>query len=272
MSPEKIHLEKVQETLLLPLWGRFVENQKHKPLLVDRKAEEIIRKLDYDFSKFEKSVNPLSRAAWIARSIYFDEKIAEHLAQYPAATIVNLGCGLDTTFDRVNNGQAHWYEIDFPEVIELRKKLLAEAENRTFIGDSALSEQWYEKVAARKELLIFMGGVIYYFDEADVKRLMRNLGAEFGRAVMAFDYSSIKGVEITNKKVLEEGGMSQAKAKWGIDDIYEIEKWQPGIKVLENMTMFAKHKRKYPLCKRLGMNISDRMKVMSLARIEIAAA
>ena len=89
---------------------------------------------------------------------------------------------------------------------------------------------------------------------------------------MAFDYSSIKGVEITNKKVLEEGGMSQVRAKWGIDDIHEIERWQPGIKVLETMTMFAEHKKKYPLWKRLGMHISDRMKIMSLARIEIAAA
>ena len=272
MSPEKIHLEKVQETLLLPLWGRFVENQKQKPLLVDRKAEEIVRKLDYDFSKLEKSVNPLSRAAWIARSIFFDERIIEHLAQYPEATIINLGCGLDTTCDRVNNGKAHWYEIDFPEVIELRKKFLAEQENRIFIGASALSGEWHKKITARKEVFILMGGVIYYFDEAQVRHLLRAIAQEFGQVEMAFDYSSIKGVEITNKKVLEEGGMSQVRAKWGIDDIHSIETWQPGIKVLETMTMFAEHKKKYPLWKRVGMHISDRMKIMSLARIEIVSA
>ena len=90
---------------------------------------------------------------------------------------------------------------------------------------------------------------------------------------MAFDYSSKKGIEITNQRVLKEGGMNEgARAKWGIDDIHEIERWQPGIKVLETMTMFAEHKKKYPLWKRVGMHISDRMKIMSLARIEIVSA
>lgn len=159
----------------------FVENQKKKPLLVDDKAVVIIRNRDYDFSKFANQVNPLSRAAWIARSIYFDE--------------------------------------------------------------------------------------------AEVKRLLRQISREFTQAVMAFDYSSAKGLEITNKKVLKESGLSgEARAKWGIDNIYEIERWQPGIKVVETMNLFAKHKKKFPLWKRIGMAISDRMKIMSLAKIEINGA
>lgn len=270
MSPEKIELTNVQETLLLPLWGRFVENQKKTPLLIDVKAVEIIKNLDYDFSKFANQVNPLSRAAWIARSIYFDEKIAEHLASYPAATIIHLGCGLDTTYDRIDNGKATWYEIDFPAVIELRKKFLSERQNRVFIGDSLLSDAWYKKIAAKDNIFLFMGGVIYYFDESEVKQLLRRIGGEFTKAVMAFDYSSVKGLEITNKKVLKESGLSgDARAKWGIDNIYEIETWQPGIKMIETMNLFAEHKKKFPLWKRLGMTISDRMKIMSLAEIEI---
>jgi len=273
MSPEKIKLENVQETLLLPLWGRFIENQKKKPLLIDAKAVEIITNMDYDFSKFEKRVHPLSRAAWIARSIYFDEKIAEHVTRYPNATIIHIGCGLDTTFDRISNGKAKWYELDFPEVIALRKKFLPEQENRIFIGDSALSEEWYQKISVRSDIFIFMGGVIYYFAEAEVKHLIKKIGKEFGQAVMVFDYSSSKGIEITNKKVLKKGGMSdEAKAKWGMDDIHEMETWQPGNKIIETMNMFAKHKKKYPLWKRIGMNLSDRMKIMSLAKIEIKDA
>jgi O-methyltransferase involved in polyketide biosynthesis len=273
MSPEIIELGNVQETLLMPLWGRFVENQKKKPLLIDHKAEEIIKNIDYDFSNFEKSVHPLSRAAWIARSIYFDEKIIEHLRQYSKATILNIGCGLDTTFDRINNGKAIWYEIDFPDVIELRQKYLGEQENRIFISDSALSDEWYKKITAINDIFIFMGGVIYYFDEDEVKHLISKIGKELGKAEMVFDYSSIKGVEITNRKVLKKGGMNnEAKAKWGIDDIYEIEKGQPGIKVIENMNMFENYKKKYPVWKRLGMNISDRLKIMSLAKIEIIGA
>lgn len=271
MNPGKIALENVQETLLLPLWGRSVENRKKNPLLVDPKAEEIITMLDFDFLKFEKRVHPLSRAAWIARSRYFDEKIREHLRQFPDASIIHIGCGLDTTFDRMDNRRATWYEIDLPEVIELRKTFLAEQENRIFIGESALSDSWYGGISKRNHLFLFMGGVIYYFDEDEVKRLIGKIRDAFSPVTMAFDYSSVRGVGITNRKLLNKGGMnSEVRAKWGINDIREIETWQPGIKVIETMSMFEKHKKLYPPWKRIGMHISDRLKVMSLAEIKMA--
>ncbi len=142
-----------------------------------------------------------------------------------------------------------------------------------FIGDSVLSDAWVKKIAAKDNIFLFMGGVIYYFNEGEVKQLFRKIGGEFTKAVMAFDYGSVKGLEITNKKVLKESGLrGQARAKWGIDNIYEIETWQPGIKIIETMNLFAKHKKKFPLWKRLGMTISDRMKMMSLAKIEINGA
>jgi len=273
MSPEKFELKDVRQTLLLPLWGRFIENQKKKPLLIDHKAVEIIKNIDYDFLSFAQNVHPLSRVAWIARSIYFDEKITEHLKQHPKATILHIGCGLDTTFDRINNGLAIWYEIDFPEVIKLRRQHFPEQENRIFISNSALSDELYPKITSRNDIFILMGGVIYYFNEDEVRHFLSTIAKEFGNVVMAFDYSSIKGVEITNKKVLKKGGMnSEAMAKWGIDDIYEIETWQPGVKVVENMNMFKQHKKKYPVWKRLGMNISDIMKIMSLAKITVSRA
>ncbi|HNY17513.1 MAG TPA: hypothetical protein PKL75_08680, partial [Treponemataceae bacterium] len=75
MSTTKITLTGVQETLLLPLWGRAHETKKDKPLLIDKEAVRIIDQIDYDFSQIERRVNPLSRMAWVARSIYFDQKI-----------------------------------------------------------------------------------------------------------------------------------------------------------------------------------------------------
>jgi O-methyltransferase involved in polyketide biosynthesis len=51
MSPKQsFNLRDVQETLILPLWGRAVESRKSKPLLIDTKALEIINSIDYDFS------------------------------------------------------------------------------------------------------------------------------------------------------------------------------------------------------------------------------
>jgi len=270
MSSEKINLDGVKETLLLPLWGRAYETQKLNPLLIDTTAVQIIDSINYDFSKIEQKVNPLSRASWIARSIYFDSKIRNFLERYPNGTIINIGCGLDTTYERVNNNKAIWYELDFPEVITLRRKYLSETANRLFLPFSVFDNSWYERIEDKKNVFIMIAGVIYYFEEENVKQLFEKIGSEFKKCEIVFDYSSPKGVEIANKKVIDDGGMEKsAYLKWGIINIYDIEKWNTKIKILENMKMFHDHKKRYPIQKRLGMIISDALSVMSLALLRI---
>ena len=180
MNTTKIALTGVQETLLLPLWGRAFETKKEKPLLVDKEAVKIIDQIEYDFSRIEQRVNPLSRLSWVARSIYFDQKITDFLKINPDGTIINIGCGLDTTYERVQNGKAKWYELDFPEVIETRKKLINEAPDRVFLPYSVFDQKWYEKVTEKEHVLIMMAGVIYYFQEEEVKTLFKIFGNYFG--------------------------------------------------------------------------------------------
>ena len=270
MNETKITLKGVQETLLLPLWGRANETKKEKPLLVDNEAIRIINSLDYDFSQIQKKVNPLSLAAWIARSIYFDRKILEYLENNINGTIINIGCGLDTTYERVQNGKAKWYELDFPEVIETRKALLEESPTRIFLPYSVFDQAWYSKIENKKDILIIIAGVIYYFDESEIKDLFRSFKTVFNKCTVVFDYSSIKGKQIANKKVIKDSGMDKnAYLKWGIDNIYEIQEWGVNITVNENMAMFKVHRRNYPFMKRIGMWISDSLSIMSLAKITI---
>jgi O-methyltransferase involved in polyketide biosynthesis len=270
MNITKINLKGVQETLLLPLWGRAIETKKEKPLLVDNEAVRMIDSLDYDFSQIQQKVNPLSRAAWVARSIYFDKKIIEYQSQNSNGTIINIGCGLDTTYERVQNGKTKWFELDFPEVIEARKKLINESPNRIFLPYSVFDQLWYSKIENKKDVFIMIAGVIYYFNENEVKSLFKSFQTEFDRCTIVFDYSSIKGKKIANKKVIEDGGMDKsAYLQWGIDNIYEIEEWNSSIVVNENINMFAEHRTKVPFMKRIGMWISDSLAVMSLAKITI---
>ena len=94
-----VELGNVQKTLFLPLWGRAIESTKEKPLLVDKTALQIIEAVDYDFSTIAHNISPLTQAAWIMRSRCVDEIVRAFLAKYSRATIVNVGCGLDTTYD-----------------------------------------------------------------------------------------------------------------------------------------------------------------------------
>lgn len=266
----EINLGSVQETMLLPLWGRAVETLKPKPLLVDKKAVEIIKSIPYDFSTISTNIRKLTRASWIARSIFFDKKISEFIKAYPEATIVNVGCGLDTTFDRIDNGIIKWIDLDLPDAIELRKQYLQEKDRRRFISKSVFDTTWYDEIPDKDKVMLLIAGVLYYFDESEVKKLFSEIHTHLPAAEIIFDHASRLGIKLSNEQVLKRGGMNEsAYLKWGIDNIYEIEKWDTYIKVISNMTMYKEHRKNYPLTKRIGMNIADRLKVMSLAHIRI---
>jgi len=265
-NSNSLNLGYVQETLMMPLWGRAFETMKEKPLLVDNKAVEIVKNISYDFSTISKNISKISRVAWIARSIYFDSKIKSFIDKYPDSTIVNLGCGLDTTFERMDNGKIIWFDLDLPDVISLRKKYISESDRRHFISESIFENNWRKNIKGVNHLFIMIAGVLYYFEESEVKKLFIDFCSCFPDAEIVFDYCSLKGIEIANKKVIEKGGMNDsAKLKWGIDDIYELEKWSNNIKIIEWIPMFKEHKKKYPVFRRIGMNISDMLKIMSLA-------
>jgi O-methyltransferase involved in polyketide biosynthesis len=265
-----IQLGSVQQTLLLPLWGRAIETQKQKPLLVDEKAVSIINTIPYDFALISKNIKSLSRLSWIARSIYFDDEIKAFISLYPEATIVNIGCGLDTTFDRVDNGRIQWIDLDLPDTIELRKKYISETDRRHFIAKSVFDTSWYELIDSKNNVMLLIAGVLYYFDEIDVKRLFGNFHAFLPGVEVIFDYASKLGIKISNKAVIEKGGMDKAAyLKWGINNIMEIETWGKYITVIGNTAMYKAHKKNYSFIRRIGMNIADAMKIMSLAHIRI---
>jgi len=269
-NTNEVSLGSVQETLLLPLWGRAYETRKGNPLLLDPDAVRIIDSIKYDFSRMEKKVNPLSRAAWISRSLYFDGEIKKFIETYPDATIVNIGCGLDTTFERVDNGKIRWFDLDFPDVIKLRRQYLAETERRKFIAASALDDSWYGSVGTTSHVLFLLAGVIYYIREESVRSLFANFADRFRICDILFDYSSARGVKIANKMVIRDGGMStDANLVWALDNVMELEKWDSRIRVLNSMPMFKKFKKNYPPYRRLGMNISDALRIQSLTHIQI---
>ena len=270
VDSNEIKLGSVQETLLLPLWGRAIETQKQKPLLVDNKAVSIINNIPYDFTIISKNINKLSRLSWIARSIYFDKKIKSFIDVFPEATIINIGCGLDTTFDRVDNGKIQWVDLDLPDTIDLRKRYISESDRVHFVAKSVFDTSWYDRIERKNNVMLLIAGVLYYFNESDVKRLFNDFHTHLPGAEIIFDYASKIGIKMSNKIVIEKGGMNKsAYLKWGINDIMEIEKWDSNIKVMSNMSMYKEIKKNYSRIKRIGLNLTDAMRIMSLAHIRI---
>ncbi|MEA3325693.1 MAG: class I SAM-dependent methyltransferase [Chloroflexota bacterium] len=108
----------------MPLWGRAVESQKDKPRLLDATADKIIGQVDVDFLQAAANLDEKTKITWIKRSIICDQIVRNFLSHTPDGTVVNIGCGLDMTYSRIDSGNLRWYDLDLPDVIELRKKVL----------------------------------------------------------------------------------------------------------------------------------------------------
>lgn len=269
---QKISIKKgnVQETLLLPLWGRAYETQKDKPRLIDKKAVEIIEKLDYDFSTIAKTQS-MSQHGWVARSLHTDNMVREFIRKHPKATIVNIGCGMDTTFSRIDNGKITFYELDLPDVIELRKHFFEDSERHRSIASSFLDTKWFEQISVKDGLLFLAGGVLYYFDEEQIKDFFISLADHFDTCELFFDALSPLGIKIGNKQVLKKGGMdSVSTVGWGLKPVQSLEKWDKRIKVIHAIPMSRGMKKGLPLLTRMILAIPDILGVCSMVHVRIA--
>ncbi len=261
---EKITVElgNVQRTLFLPLWGRAFESKKESPLLVDETALAIIEAVDYDFSAMAGNMSELTQMAWIMRSICVDQVVKAFLERFPRATIVNIGCGLDTTFDRIDNGTLVWYDLDLPDVISLRERFIRVTERRRFIAASFLDRDWLNEVQVDENVLFIAAGVFYYFEESQVKEFLVRLADRFPGGEILFDASSPYGVQVANRMVITRSGLDEKSfLKWGLANPQTISTWDPRFQLLNTYSYFRKKGRALSWKIRLFGLISDFLKV-----------
>jgi O-methyltransferase involved in polyketide biosynthesis len=266
-----VDLGNVQKTMLLPLWGRAFESKKDRPLLVDQTAVRIIDAVDYDFSSLTDNLSDLTQMAWIMRSLCIDETVMIFLEKYPQGTIVNIGCGLDTTFDRIDNGSVRWYDLDLSDVIELRRQFIGETERRKFICASFLDEGWLNKIRMNENVLFIAAGVFYYFEESQVKDFLVRLADRFPGSEIIFDASSPRGIKTANRMVIKRSGLDEnSYLKWGLKNAETLTVWDGRFRVLNTHYYFGKNGRHLGLRIRLIGWISDRLKIQYMVHLGMA--
>jgi O-methyltransferase involved in polyketide biosynthesis len=231
------NLSGVSETLLVTLYLRAMESQRPDAIIKDEKAVALVKQISdegrYDFSRIRLlHLNEANKLVIILRSRKFDRYTRNFLERHPEATVVHIGCGLDTRFERVDNGQVEWYDLDFPDVIELRRKLIGDEWGRYhLLGCSVLEDNWLEVVSAhhKRPFLFVAEGVSMHLKEAQNKSLVRKLYNHFPGAELIFDaYSPIHNI-VSN---LQSAGFG-FRTHWGIWHGQELERWGKGIRLLD---------------------------------------
>jgi O-methyltransferase involved in polyketide biosynthesis len=223
----KVKLTAEQETLLITLYAKA---QPDNPLMFDPKAKEIQDSVDYDFSRLRVPYKTVVLVCQRAKKL--DSVTKDFMTGHRGGVVLQLGCGLDSRFLRVDDGEIDWYDLDMGPVIDLRRKFFSESERYRMLSASVTDPEWIEKVDTTEQpVLVVAEGLLMYLEESDVKRLVLRLQESFpGCRLVADVFSRLTARSAADHPALKRTGASLG---WGIDDPREPEAWGPGIHLLE---------------------------------------
>jgi len=248
MKTEKIktfQLTKAKETLFIPLLRRAKDSQSKRSILHDTRALEIINAVDYDFSKIKGG----NANHTVIRAKQLDEWAKEFITAHPDAVVVYLGCGLDTRVTRINPPTSvDWYDLDYPDVIEVKKNFYSDNTHYNMIASSITDEAWLAQIPDNRPTLIIADGVMEYLTAEDVKTLLQRLTDRFPQGQMIFDVMGSSAVKIIAKRYDIH--------TWGTDDTSEIERWNPKLKKLDEIPLFqSQYMQLLPITSRIVYNV-----------------
>ena len=194
------YMNSVNKTLYIPLYGKFYVSKKGL-FLDDKKAEEI-----WETEGF--SLKGKSKSKWLAyymgvRSAVFDEWVKQRMADAPNAVVIHIGCGMDSRIIRVGTENHKWYDVDFPEVIEERKRYFTESDNYKMIAGDARDCAWVTSIKEKETAIVLMEGVSMYLTVDEMRNLADSLCAHFENLMLLVDaYTSFAAKKYQSEETL----------------------------------------------------------------------
>jgi len=254
----------ISETLLIPLYSRALESQSKNPILIDKKAVEITKELNKIFEKSDSTLHQnLSKGKMrkrmgnklnvvlCLRTKKFDSYCNYFLQKNPDGIIVELGCGLSTRFSRIDNNKLNWYDLDFSEVIDIRRQFFKETNRYHFISSSVLDFKWMDEIdKGNKKILFIAEGLLMYLYEKEVKDLIIKLQKRFPGCQLACEVVNSYIIKVLKRKIWRRKFQKDfhlgkdASFYFGIRDGLDIEKWSDGIKLIDEWTYFDDKEKK----------------------------
>ncbi len=273
----KYHIENntVQETLVIPLFGRLICSERFPELFSDPEAKRICDSLDYDFAEKRKKMESpagLFGALEVAQRQYdLRCEVKDYLMNHPKAAVVNLGCGLDDTFSKVDNGQCQGYNLDLPDVIRVRDELISAGDREKNVACDLNDFAWMDNIDAADGAVFFAAGVFYYFKTEDVRRLFAAMAERFPGAVLAFDSCNERGAKLMRKTWLKEAGITDVSAFFSLENKKEVETWSSrfaSVSAKSYMRGYRDIYRDVGLFHKLMIRFCDSLVNMKIVRIE----
>ena len=258
---ERIKLSGVPETMLQTVYARAKESRS-RGAIRDPQAEALVDRLDYDFSIADRDT--AMRSGVIARTLVLDRLTKQWLAAHPGAVVVNLACGLDTRCYRMSD-YAHWYNLDLPETIAVRSRLLPEHGAISQLAMSAMDDWGGEIAEQGAPALVIIEGLSMYLQEAEVRRIFEVITGRFARATVFVETMNPMVVKRFKEKSIEA---SRAKFTWGVKNGAALAALLPGFLLQEEHSLTEGMAEFVPVYKLLDKlpavrNISNQIMVLA---------
>ncbi len=233
-------LEGVAGTMLLTLYLRAMETRRPDAILRDERAAALVDAREDDFEKVRRiPMKESDKASLMLRNRRFDRYARGFLERRGESVVVHAGCGLDQRFERVDDGRVEWYDLDFPEVIALRRAAIGEPGPRNhLISASLFDASWMDAVEVHRgrPLLLIAEGVSMYCREEQVRDLVLTLRDRFPGSELVLDVFSPLHVRISNLQ--NASHRLGVRFHWGVWRGRALESWGDGIRLMDDWGFF----------------------------------
>jgi O-methyltransferase involved in polyketide biosynthesis len=232
---ESVDLSGAPETMLATLYARALDADADHPILHDTYAKEIVARIDYEWDK--TGITARKAPSVVIRSARFDTWAGQFLAAHPEATVLHVGCGLDSRALRLRPGPGvEWYDVDYPEVIALRERFYPPGASYRLLPASVTELDWLSVISTDRPVLLLGEGLTMYLTEKSGLAMMRRVVERFPSGELQFDVFNrfaIRAQQINT--VVRRAG---ARLHWGIDGPADILRNVPGTRLLAAMSVF----------------------------------
>ena len=220
----------VQETLIIPLYGRKLCSERFPHLYTDTSAAQLCARLDYDFSDLDAHAKStfwqFGALEAAMRQIDMEWEIRDYLSSHPAAAVVNMGCGLDQTGRACDNGTCRIYNVDMPNIIAAREELVPAGERERNIAGDLNDYAWMDEVDGGDGAVFFAAGVFHYLTEVQARALVNALAARFSGCRVVFDVVGRLG-KMLMRSTFKNFGMENYDECLYVENPEQLNDWCP---------------------------------------------
>ena len=257
-------LSPVEQTALLTEYARALDSRWPRPILGDTLADEIVRRIDFDFAGLGVTDSVVCQSALRAKML--DERVRRFVTAHPDAVVVDLGAGLDTGVFQVSPPDTvDWYSVDLPRVIALRNQVMPARADSHSVTASVAESDWPDAIPADRPTMVIADGLFAFLSEAVIVGVFRCITEYFKSGELAFnDYGRIGWFSRVAVKLAPQRMFSQVGSQWGyagFKDARVPESWNPRLRLTEEASLaHAPEVNRFPGWIRLATKVSGQSK------------